>query len=227
MNELRLANAELVGKASGVLSEFFWSYAGADPVELKNAVLAIFPEIVADFGDVNAMMAAEFFDEMRAEAGARGGYSARPAAPPGREQAEGAARWAVQPAFAGDWDMALAQLIQASERLIRSAGRETIAGSALEDRAASGYQRVTRPGSCSFCRMLADRGGVYMRGTAYFASHDNCKCEVVPSWERDPRPVGVAQYRASERTSNMSPEQLQAHRARIRAYIAEHYDPSR
>lgn len=213
----------LLDRAKLDLSEFFWSFAGADPVELKQAMLTMYPEFVATYGDMAAVVAADIFEEMRGEAGVRGVHDVRLASPASVEQAERSARWAVQPAFADDWDLALTQLTGAAERLIRAPGRETIAGNSLEDPRAAGYKRLTRAGSCEFCRMLSDRGAVYMKGTAYFAAHDRCQCEVVPSWERDARPVGVAQYRASERTSDMSEKQLAAHRARVRAYFSEHY----
>lgn len=223
VDELRAANATIVQNASHDLTRFFWSYAGADPVELKEALLLFYPEFVATYGDMAGVVAAEFYDTMRSEAGVRGAHNTRLAAPPPPEQAANSARWAVQPAFADDWDAALLQLLGTSERLIRLSGRETMSSNALEDRAAAGYKRMTRAGSCRFCRMLADRGGVYSRGTAYFASHNNCRCEVVPSWERNPRPVGVMQYKMSESSSKMSDQQLERRRAQLRAYLNEHY----
>lgn len=60
---------------------------------------------------------------------------------------------------------------------------------ALEgDREAKGWARVTRPGACAFCRMLASRGAVYLtRGSANFRAHvpidgrgGVCKCQVEP-----------------------------------------------
>jgi len=83
--------------------------------------------------------------------------------------------------------------------------------------------------------MLAGRGGVYRRETVHFAAHGNdCRCAAVPSWDPDAPEVDVRAYVASERMTKLrdraaagdasAQRQLEAHRARIRAFTAEMAD---
>jgi hypothetical protein len=72
--------------------------------------------------------------------------------------------------------MARDALRGASTRLVLNGGRETIVQAAGGDGAALGWERVIEPGACSFCAMLAGRGGVYSAATVGFRAHDHCHC---------------------------------------------------
>jgi hypothetical protein len=72
--------------------------------------------------------------------------------------------------------------------------------SAVADPGASGWQRTGSGTSCTFCRMLIGRGGVYSEATADFASHDHCNCSATPAWVDQPRPVKP--YTPSQIASN-------------------------
>lgn len=65
-------------------------------------------------------------------------------------------------------------------RLVADGGRDTVRASVAADPAAQGWRRATRAGACSFCRTLADRGGVYKADTVAFRSHDHCGCTAEP-----------------------------------------------
>lgn len=106
-------------------------------------------------------------------------------------------------------------------KYVLGASRETIKTNVFRDDKADGWKRVTRAASCDFCKMLAGRGGVYKRETAFFASHYDCNCAAVPSFDPTAEEVDVEVYRASVRTTNMSEAEKAAHNARIRAYIAK------
>jgi hypothetical protein len=65
-------------------------------------------------------------------------------------------------------------------RLVLNGGRQTITNVATQDKAAEGWERVIEPGACSFCAMLAGRGGVYKESTVDFRAHDHCHCVARP-----------------------------------------------
>jgi hypothetical protein len=73
---------------------------------------------------------------------------------------------------------------EAAAQLVLDQGRDTIIENALRDPKAKGWVRVTEPGACSFCLMLAIRGGMGVlykaENTADFKAHDNCRCHAEP-----------------------------------------------
>lgn len=127
-------------------------------------------------------------------------------------------------------DLVLPALIDPSTKLVLAPARETIIGSTIADPKASGWKRITRAGSCKFCRMLAGRpDAVYKERTADFAAHGHCNCAAVPSWDPDAPEVEVQQYVASTRWEPVrvkaaegdkkAIKQLADHRARMRKYL--------
>ncbi|MBK0420163.1 hypothetical protein JD276_14085 [Leucobacter sp. CSA1] len=222
--DLRLATAENLRWAQRDLTEFFGAYAGADPIELRDALLEFYPDFVQVYGEQGAELAAEFYDEARAAALASGQYRASLAPPVPQEQAVGVAKWAIGPAFEDNWDSALQQLVGASTRLIQQQGRDTMRWNVDRDPTAVGWRRETRAGSCQFCRMLADRGGVYSKKSAYFAAHDNCRCVVAPSWDQSARRSRVPDFKTSERTSRMKPAQREAAKRQVKQWLADNAD---
>lgn len=101
---------------------------------------------------------------------------------------------------------------------------------ARADERCIGWRRVTRPGACGFCLMLADRGAVYRESTAAFPAHSNCDCAAEPvfgrvevrdgrqewvSWAGDDiREASALQYSASKR--NRSEDE----KAALRTWVA-------
>lgn len=75
-----------------------------------------------------------------------------------------------------------------STRLVLAGSRDTVRETIRVSPQVAGYRRVTQPGACDFCVMLASRGGVYKtRGSAgsqeaASAFHDSCRCVVEPLW---------------------------------------------
>lgn len=64
--------------------------------------------------------------------------------------------------------------------LVTDAARDALADAMLADDRVTGWQRVTRPTTCPFCRRLASRGAVYKRDTVTFRSHPHCACTAEP-----------------------------------------------
>lgn len=68
----------------------------------------------------------------------------------------------------------------AIERLVSDGGRHTVTRSVAADPHAEGWRRITSPGACDFCQLLAGRGAVYKATTSTFRSHDHCGCTAEP-----------------------------------------------
>jgi len=98
------------------------------------------------------------------------------------------------------------------KRLVNAANL-TVTTSAAQDPKARGWMRVTRPGACKFCVMVASKGGVFTKASSTFACHENCHCTSVPAWGGQPLPVGP--YKPSDRPSTA------ADRVRVREWIAK------
>jgi len=67
--------------------------------------------------------------------------------------------------------------------------------------------------------MLVGRGAVYKRESAFFASHGDCNCAAVPSWDRGAPEVDVELYSASRRTTGMNEAAKRKHNDAIHSYL--------
>ncbi|MCG7284972.1 hypothetical protein MHY85_03165 [Cellulomonas sp. ACRRI] len=203
----------------------FWNSLDLNrPEAARDALLRFMPSLVTEYGETAASVAADWYDDMRFSEGVPGRFRAEMADAVADALVESQVRFGAQHLFTDTPTGTLDFLTLAVTKYALYPGRATIARSANLDPAASGWQRVARPGACKFCRMLAGRGGVYKEATAHFASHGDCGCAAVPSWDRDAPEVDVRAYVASERTSRMSPEQRERHNARVRAFLDEMSD---
>jgi hypothetical protein len=181
------------------------------PARLRATVpewMAAVGDLVGQYGETSASLAADFYDAQRQAADVSGGFDAQPAdrAPP--EQIEASLRWAAKDVWPRDETTATAvQLRPVDERiaaaqvkaegvaqkLVADQGRDTIRQAARQDRQAVGYARAAALGACSFCRLMASRGMVYktaasagrdandlFSGDASVAKfHDGCHCAII------------------------------------------------
>lgn len=207
---LRSETAELVRLASRDLSRLWRLVAQGASAEV--ALRDLLPAIVVEYGQVGAALAAEWYDEQRTKAGARGQFTAVPVDASDRG-AHALIGWALGTATD---DVSLQALILGgAQRRIADHVRLTIMDSAVADPAANGWQRVGVGGCKSgFCDMLIGRGAVYSEATADFAAHDGCQCSAVPAFAGEPRPVKP--FTPSLR------EASDADRARVREYLRTH-----
>lgn len=166
----------------------------ASPEAARAALDAYLPSLVRAYGESAALVAADFFDQQRAEASAAGNYTARMADPAGVEQVQGANRWAVGPLVAGDAVQALANAVQAARRLAIQPARLTVAHNAAADPARPGWARIpTGSETCAFCLMLASRGAQYRSADSagrMNSYHADCDCIPTPFWGDQPYPHG-------------------------------------
>lgn len=180
----------------------------------RDALLAVVPAVLTEYGSAAAAFAADWYDETRVEVGALGRFTAIPATLD-RVGADELVRWGVSPLFRGvAFDLAVQSAMVLVEggmrRRIANASRDTITTSSVQDPAARGWQRGGK-GDCAFCTMLIARGVVYTRETVDFAAHDHCNCYAVPAWRGEPVPVRP--YRPTLRNVT------DADRERVREYL--------
>lgn len=206
---LRSETGKLVNLAGRDLNRLWRAVAAGASAE--TALRDLLPAIVTEYGALGATLAAEWYDDLRAKAGAGGTFAAIPVRPDDRG-AQALIGWALSTAT--DDATLQALIFGGTQRRIADHVRYTIAGSSVADPSADGWQRVTDGQACAFCSMLAGRGSVYSEASADFASHDACGCSAVPAFSGQPRPVKP--YTPSVRTST------EADRARVREYLRTH-----
>jgi hypothetical protein len=147
------------------------------------------PGIVAELGDVSALVSSSMYELAREQAEARGRFTVNLADPPGVKQVQESVKWAFSPLFYADLERAVAvrtvtdRLVAATPRLVREGGRQTITENTRRDPAKPKYRRVLSIGSghCDFCVMLSGRGSVYWSEDSAGSGrhfHDNCHCTV-------------------------------------------------
>lgn len=226
--ELRLGQAEirrLVEDRMMEIVEYLAKRPNLTPEQFRNSLISQTNLVVSRYGDVAASMAAEWYEDIRlTELG--GSFRATPAASPYRADAvDGMVRRSVATLFTDTPDLAAVMQTVSSNagKYVLGASRETVRKNTFADDKADGWRRVTRTGSCKFCRMLEGRGGVYRRESAFFASHLECNCAAVPSFDPSAPEVDVEVYKVSVRTTHMKPAEKALHNLRIQNFIAENF----
>jgi hypothetical protein len=208
--------------------------AGRTPAEVRAALFAAAPLIVADYGDGSAALALDWYEELRDEAAPRRPFTPRPLAVVREEELASSVAWATEALYDLERDVAriteelLAEATQQSLTLLEpviqkdvAAGfRDTVTGNVAVDPEALGWQRFTSSGACGFCRMLADRGAVYTEATVDFAAHTDCHCVCGPSYDPDAPKADVMQYVASAKNRTA------AQQAVLREYLNKNYPDS-
>ena len=214
--ESRAALTLVTGAAVGAVQRILGSLTGP-PETRRSDLLDAVPQIIGYYADGSSALAADFYDDERERAAARGRFTAEPVVLDRWEKIGRAIAWATQPLVDGDGDVPgrLAEVVQ-----IETARpyRDTITTNRRRDPESVGWRRVAS-GGCSFCRMLADRGAVYRSDSARFASHTHCHCTAEPVFRSNDtgESVSVVQYVASKRRPSARD------RERVRAYLAENY----
>jgi hypothetical protein len=213
---LRAAQAAVRALVERDLLAFWESLDLRRPEAARDALLGFVPFLVERYGEMAAVFAADWYDEVRAAEGVPGRFRAEVAPPAETVAVVETTRRLAGALFTDRPQDMLPGLTSKAGKFALVGSRETVTRAVARDPRASGWQRVTRVGACRFCRMLAGRGAVYREATAHFASHGDCNCAAVPSWDQDAPEVDVTLYRASQRTSSMSEQQKAAHNALIR-----------
>jgi len=191
---------ELVRRARADLDTVWGRLDLSDYKEAERVLAAATQALTDRHGAIGAAVAADWYDDLRGEAGVAGRFTAlaQEGPPPGQ-----IAKIAHYAANQGLWrqnpDGTLTYLDMALDRLVKQAARRTIDESVRHDPAKPRYARVPcGPAPCAFCRMLASRGYVYYTaGTAgdnWTSFHrGNCHCVPVPQW--GPGSIGGYDYK--------------------------------
>lgn len=147
---------------------------------MRDALLTFFPELVTEYGDVSALLAADFYDMLRDVPPSAASFQAAYAAPVDLGKTEGAARWAVGALFAEEAQLFTSQILGATQRLVMQRGRDTIFENAGGDPVRTAVARIpSGTDTCSFCIMLAARGAIYtdlVSAGEMNDFHDLCDC---------------------------------------------------
>lgn len=133
-----------------------------------------------DFASMAASAGADFYSEVRSDAGLRG-YTARSVPEFSPAKARALARWSIGPLYA-EPDLALAEsrLTGGMQRLVADADRATVAANAKRDPERVRWYRATSAKACAFCAMLATRSATYRSSESALRSHNHCRCLAVP-----------------------------------------------
>ena len=172
--------------ALAALSSAFARLDLSSPEAARDALLVVMPAIAAQYGDLAASSAADWYERLRADA-VGGTYSAILADGPSEVQVAQATRWAVGGLWGADPTGVQAALGGVLARFVGQQGKGTVHRNIAVDPAKPRWARVPGPGGCcAWCSMLASRGFVYAsaatagKGHAY---HDHCSCVPTPLWK--------------------------------------------
>jgi hypothetical protein len=219
----RQTQTDLVALALAALARWWEQVAMWSPDALVVGLEAFLPDLVAAYGDAASLAAADWYDELRAQAAPPGrAFRAVMATPASPEQVAAVARWAAGPLFSATPDRATAleHLAGGVQRLVLQPARQTIAASTSQDPAGARWARVpSRADTCAFCRLLASRGAVYESadtagGSPETSYHSGCGCVPTPVWpgEQEPYDVDVflEQYNAARAKAGGNPKAILA-----------------
>lgn len=212
---LQLVTAAAVTAATTALGRL------TGPPEQQRAILLeAVPGLITYYSEGSSALAADFYDDERERAAPPKLYLAEPVIEDRTVKIRRAVAWAADPLFGDEPDLGASAQRLADVVNLETARpyRDTILTNRKRDPSAAGWRRVTN-GGCKLCRMLADRGAVYIDTTARFATHPSCKCTAQPVFSSEDYgdEANVMQYMASRR--KRTPEQQEA----LREYLRINY----
>lgn len=190
IEKLNKAHRQAVNKARKELDTIWDSvlvrYYG-DPEAQRDALLDLIPALANKYADVDSAAAAEWYETMRLK-WFRPGYETAAGYDDRTKWIREGVRTAAGALWTDDPEKMYRYLHASLERWVRQGGRDTITRNIERDPNKPRYARVPQGPSCGFCIMLASRGWVYTSAEAAGAMkrfHNDCDCEIVPSWNKD------------------------------------------
>lgn len=151
----------------------FWSSLDlSDGLAVRAALEDFWPDLLAQYGDLTATLAADRFEELT-------GMAATLVRPVDADRANARMRWALDPLFGAEGD-ALARMHLLADELVKQPGRSTMFRSARSNRVR--FARIpTGAETCRWCLMLASRGFVYASAQNAGEArkfHGDCNCRI-------------------------------------------------
>ena len=172
------------------LTAFFNSLDLSRPEAARDALLQLLPAVTERYGNVAATLAANFYDELRAEARVAGRFSAPMAANVDPDAPTGTVRRLAGYLFTDSPTAMLPGLLLAASKYVLQPGRTTIVQAAHADPRRPRYARVPGgPDPCAFCQVMASRGFKYASAQSAGEENDyhgDCHCTVVADWDDHP-----------------------------------------
>lgn len=217
IEQYRRDSSQLSALVAKELADYFGVLDLSRPEAVRDALLEFVPLLVAEYGEVAAALAMEWYEQLRFESAATGSYVAAAvlASAITPERVEAKVRYAAGHLFdreyeakAADGSLVVMQrpaspektlsvLTSATDKYVKQHGRETVAWNA--QREGVRYARIpTGAKTCSFCLLLASRDAVYISeksaGSKKYGAdnqfHGFCDCEILPIRSVDDYPPG-------------------------------------
>jgi hypothetical protein len=179
IEQFRAANAQLSALVRSALEAFFRSLDLSKPEAARDALLEFMPVLTAQYGDVAATMAADWYEETRAASGAAGRFRAVTATTVPAGAVEAKVRYMAGQLWTPDPGSMLGGLLTAADKYVKQPGRDTMAHNAKREGVR--WARVpTGAKTCSWCLVLASRDAVYSSkqaaGGPGHKYHGDCDC---------------------------------------------------
>lgn len=196
----RNALDDIITIATAELAAAWPSLPAEDPEELKRVLPAVMLALVEEYGSLAAVLASDWYEELREEAQKSGTFLAVMAATATLEQMQSEIEWAAAGAFTSP-TKALTSAVKVLDKYVGYGNRDTIDLNTQREQGVT-WARWAQDDACAFCALLATRGGAYRtqfsatlttgagtrpsrqgkRGTGE-KYHDNCRCVAVPVFE--------------------------------------------
>ncbi|WP_346921703.1 hypothetical protein [Glutamicibacter creatinolyticus] len=188
LEKFTTANDAISARVDGELRRVLGRIDLANPAVARSALFEAIPPLVERWGDVAAVVAAEWFEQFRAVEGASGPRATlAPKVPEG--VINGRLGFATRESghlFAGQTSEFANFLSLIVNEYVLQPGHDTVAMNSARSKAR--YARVPEPGACAFCLTLASRGFVYTKSTVTGTKggeryHGYCRCKGMPVWD--------------------------------------------
>lgn len=194
----RQALATLSERAQADLRRLWAQLDPMDRITTRDVLIEFLTDIIHGYGDGAAVIAADFFELVRAEV-TDDIFVPKLSEPTPSDQIAASTRWALSGLFvpnkAVDLAAVLGNLEKVTDRLTKQPARETFATALSDDPLKPRYARVPSGATtCMFCAMLASRGAVYLSeesaGAGAHDYHDHCDCTAVAIYSGQALPDG-------------------------------------
>lgn len=202
-----------------------------DVAAMREYAIEVANIIGISYGEAQALLAAEYYDDLRAASGAAGEFTAAAIVELDGDEIRKNMGWAVDPLNNEDSAGALERMQSVVTGMLTQVSARTIQGNVDADPSARGWHRIARATGCNFCVMLSQRGAVYTRKSVDFAAHGHCHCTAKPSWDMNAPEVDVRAYEASKRTAHMREldaadggTRYEDHKANVNSWMASESD---
>lgn len=181
LEEFRGATASLSELVLAEVQDLFDSLDLSRPEDARDALLEVIPALTEEYGLAAAGLAAEWYEEMRVESGAKGAFRATVAPSVEVAAVQSQIRYHAGHLWTPTPRDALGALLTSVDKFVKQPARDTVRVNARREGVR--YARVPRGSkTCAFCLTLASRDAVYTSkksaggdGNDY---HGDCNCVV-------------------------------------------------